>query len=129
MSANHLKGLDISLFCGIGSGTPPEGTTANLIDPPTLGPAAWGITISMTVWALLFTLARVYVNFRKLKASDCKSSQGIGANERVHGLTFFSTLDFVIIAMVLDIVYGASVLMCMYSETFRPHFAVLTCSF
>ncbi|KAK7703607.1 hypothetical protein SLS64_008920 [Diaporthe eres] len=70
MSANHLKGLDISLFCGIGSGTPPEGTTANLIDPPTLGPAAWGITISMTVWALLFTLARVYVNFRKLKASD-----------------------------------------------------------
>lgn len=79
MSANHLKGLDISLFCGIGSGTPPEGTTANLIDPPTLGPAAWGITISMTVWALLFTLARVYVNFRKLKASDCKSSQGRGA--------------------------------------------------
>lgn len=79
MSANHLKGLDTSLFCGIGSGTPPEGTTANLIDPPTLGPAAWGITISMTVWALLFTLARVYVNFRKLKASDCKSSQGRGA--------------------------------------------------
>lgn len=128
MSANHLKGLDISLFCGIGSGTPPEGTTANLIDPPTLGPAAWGITISMTVWALLFTLARVYVNFRKLKASDCKSSQSM-KNERVHKLTLLSTSDFVIIAMILDIVYGASVLMCTYSEPLRIKFIVSRCQF
>lgn len=123
MSASHLKGLDISLFCGIGSGTPPDGTKANLVDPPTLGPAAWGITITMTVWALLFTMARVYVNFRKLKASDCKFPPSVDTTrvER-RKLTLLTIPDFVIIAMALDIVYGASVLLCMYFERITIRF-------
>lgn len=68
-----FAGIDISALCGFGSGTPPKGQVANLVDPPTLASVSWGITVSMTAWALLFTMARVYVNFRKLRASDCTS--------------------------------------------------------
>ncbi|ROV89573.1 hypothetical protein VMCG_09954 [Cytospora schulzeri] len=81
-------GIPLSELCGIPAGTPPKGQVSNLVDPPTLASVIWGLTISMTLWALAFTLTRIYVNFRKLKASDY----------------------FVIIAMVLDIVYSASII-------------------
>lgn len=66
-----LVGIDVSVLCGFPSGSPPEGQVSNLVVPPTLASVSWGIVISMTAWALLFTMARVYVNFRKLRASDC----------------------------------------------------------
>ncbi|KAH8742762.1 hypothetical protein F5883DRAFT_441856, partial [Diaporthe sp. PMI_573] len=63
---------------------PPDGEQSNFVNPSTLAATTWGIAISMTAWALVFTLARIYVNFRKLRASDY----------------------FVIIAMILGITYA-----------------------
>lgn len=67
-----LGGIDL---CQFPSGAPPDGEQSNFVDPPTLAAATWGIAISMTVWALLFSMARIYVNFRKLGASDCTSEK------------------------------------------------------
>ncbi|KAH8754762.1 hypothetical protein F5883DRAFT_431082 [Diaporthe sp. PMI_573] len=71
-------------LCQFPSGTPPDGEQSNFVNPSTLAATTWGIAISMTAWALVFTLARIYVNFRKLRASDY----------------------FVIIAMILGITYA-----------------------
>lgn len=66
------NGIPISELCGIAAGTPPEGQVSNFVNPPTLAGLTWGLTVSMTAWALVFTVTRIYVNFQKLRASDCK---------------------------------------------------------
>lgn len=70
-----FDGIPLSELCGIAAGTPPEGQVSNLVDPPTLASLIWGLTISMTVLSLFFTVTRIYVNFRKLRASDSESTQ------------------------------------------------------
>lgn len=66
-----FHGIPLSELCNIAAGTPPDGQVSNLVDPPTLAPLVWGLSVFMTVWALSFTLARIYMNFHKLRASDC----------------------------------------------------------
>lgn len=74
------NGIPLSALCGIPAAPPPEGQVSNFIDPPTLASLIWGLTMFMTIWALSFTVARIYMNFRKLKASDCMSiSAEVGA--------------------------------------------------
>jgi len=49
---------------------PPEGTLPNLTNPKTLRTSLIAVSTVMTAWAALFTAARMYTNFRKLKVAD-----------------------------------------------------------
>lgn len=68
------NGIPLSVLCDVPAIPPPEGQVSNFVDPPTLGPLLWGLTVFMTAWALAFTLTRIYMNFQKLRASDCTFS-------------------------------------------------------
>ncbi|KAM4066412.1 hypothetical protein HRG_000516 [Hirsutella rhossiliensis] len=62
-----LGGLDL---CKVPAQTPPDGHSANFLDPESLQSAVTAVGVAMTALSLLFTTIRVFVNFRKLHAAD-----------------------------------------------------------
>ncbi|KAI0003883.1 hypothetical protein F4779DRAFT_630576 [Xylariaceae sp. FL0662B] len=57
-------------LCTIPAGEPPNGKVSNLIDPDTLAPATISICTILTVWAVLFAIVKLYLNWRKLSVAD-----------------------------------------------------------
>jgi len=61
------------LRCDIPIYGAPPGMTSNLVDPSTtMKPALTAVVVVTTTLAVVVTSARVYVNFKKLHAADCK---------------------------------------------------------
>ena len=69
MASSALDGVDL---CQFPAALPPSGETWNFVNPQTTTPATYSIGIILTVWAVTFAVARVYVNIRKLNLADCK---------------------------------------------------------
>lgn len=61
-----------NVLCLIAPVQPPDGTTSNLVDPPSLENTAIAICTVMTVWATIFVAGRLYVNYKKLVLADCR---------------------------------------------------------
>lgn len=59
-------------LCQVPAGPPPDGTTSNFENPTTLTPAFMSMTGITVAIALIFTAARLHVNFRKLTLADCQ---------------------------------------------------------
>ncbi|KAK0616094.1 hypothetical protein B0T17DRAFT_540195 [Bombardia bombarda] len=83
--ASVPPGVDL---CKIPAGRPPAGVTPNLTNPESLDAVTYSVCLIMTVWAVSFATARVYVNWHKLKLADY----------------------FMIIATILTITYTALIL-------------------
>lgn len=60
-------------LCAIPAGKPPDGVTPNFVNPPSLAPAMIAVTATLSTISVLITAGRLYVNKRRLHASDCKS--------------------------------------------------------
>ncbi|KAI1743942.1 hypothetical protein F4680DRAFT_325225 [Xylaria scruposa] len=58
-------------LCKIPAAPPPNGYSSNFNNPTSLGPALVCITTFATIWAIVFTLVRLYINLRKLGWADC----------------------------------------------------------
>lgn len=73
ISQAPLLSFDMSIdLCQVPAGPPPEGATSNFENPTTLIPAFMslaGITVAV---AIIFTVARLCANFRKLALADCQ---------------------------------------------------------
>jgi len=65
-----FPGLDL---CAFPAGIPPEGQVPNFVNPTTLAPVTIALCSVLTALAVIFATARMYVNWRKLKLSDCQS--------------------------------------------------------
>ncbi|RHZ58925.1 uncharacterized protein CDV56_103076 [Aspergillus thermomutatus] len=57
-------------LCAIPAAQPPSGQTPNLVNPPSLAGATIAVTTVTLAWAVVFTAARLYTNFRKLTWAD-----------------------------------------------------------
>lgn len=57
-------------LCQVPAGAPPEGQVSNFVDPPSLGPVLISVMSITVAWAALFTGARIYINFRRLRWGD-----------------------------------------------------------
>lgn len=62
---------DIDL-CDYPAEPAPPGEVSNLIDPPSLSSAIWGVGMVLIVWTSVFASARIFVNRKKLYTGDCK---------------------------------------------------------
>ncbi|TRX90810.1 hypothetical protein FHL15_008389 [Xylaria flabelliformis] len=60
-------------LCKVPAAPPPDGYSSNFNNPTTLGPALIGVITFTTIWAIVFTSARIYINFRKLGWADYRS--------------------------------------------------------
>ncbi|KAI1752380.1 hypothetical protein F4782DRAFT_152608 [Xylaria castorea] len=49
---------------------PPDGYSSNFNNPTSLGPVLIGVITFTTIWAIVFTSARLYISFRKLGWAD-----------------------------------------------------------
>ncbi|KAI1158000.1 hypothetical protein F5B18DRAFT_642846 [Nemania serpens] len=56
--------------CQVPAAPAPDGYTTNFNNPISLGPALIGVITFTVIWAIVFTSARFYINFRKLGWSD-----------------------------------------------------------
>lgn len=70
MSSTTPSEIDL---CAIPAAQPPAGQTPNFVDPPSLAAVTIAVTTVVLAWATLFTVVRVYTNYRKLKLADCKA--------------------------------------------------------
>ncbi|KAI0490489.1 hypothetical protein F4859DRAFT_508291 [Xylaria cf. heliscus] len=57
-------------LCQIPAAPPPEGYSSNFVDPVSMAPALIGVIAVTTLWAIVFTTARIYTNSRKLGWGD-----------------------------------------------------------
>lgn len=67
-----MSAPDLDL-CKIPAGPPPEGITSNFVNPPSLGPPVIAVMSITVAWGALFTAARLYLNFHRLRWTDCES--------------------------------------------------------
>lgn len=67
---------DIGKFvdlCQFPAQTPPNGTLSNFDNPKSLQSTTIGLGVTTTALAAIFTIGRIYVNWRKLRLADCES--------------------------------------------------------
>ena len=53
------------------AGKPPAGVTPDLVHPPSLQPTTLGITITLMVLGIGFTLISLYGHRKRLRLADC----------------------------------------------------------
>lgn len=71
LTSTLLFNMSVDL-CKVPAGTPPTGTTSNLVNPTSLGGVTMGTEGLLIAIGVIFTVARFYVNFRRLAAADCQ---------------------------------------------------------
>ncbi|RWA06384.1 hypothetical protein EKO27_g8726 [Xylaria grammica] len=57
-------------LCEIPAALSPEGYGSNFVNPASMAPALIGVIAVTTLWAIVFTTARIYMNSRKLGWAD-----------------------------------------------------------
>lgn len=97
--------------CDVPWGNPPAGQTSNFVDPETLRPAAFGVTLVATAWAVAVSVIRLYVNRKRWMLAECEFA--VFCLWLIH-LSYVAKKpvikDFVAIAVVLQPAYCGLVL-------------------
>ncbi|KAF7171688.1 hypothetical protein CNMCM5623_004002 [Aspergillus felis] len=96
-------------FCAIPAAQPPPGQTPNFVNPPSLAGATIAVTTVTLTWAVLFTVARLYTNFRKLHWADGFVVIALALSATYNGLVLAS--QFLLHEIYRRILYAQGVLL------------------